>query len=176
MLYPTQRMNPLIVLMFVSMLTLAGCQSKAIAPVSAAMPPAAVSYITVTPEDVPIYRDYAAQTFARDLVEVRGRVDGYVEKRLFQVGSDVAAGQPLYILDLRPYTAEVDRARGELGQSQASEEFTKRQVLLLQAEADLVQAKANLVKAQQDVRRFEPLVRNRPLRSRTSTMPSPPCR
>ncbi len=140
-------------------LILVGCQTKASGPPAGAMPPSAVSFVTVVPENVPIYHDYAAQSFARDLVEVRGRVDGYVEKRLFQVGSDVVAGQPLYILDLRPYTAEVDKARGELGQSQANEEFAKRQVLLLQAEADLTQARANLVKAQQDVRRFEPLVK-----------------
>lgn len=159
MLYPTHRMNSMIVLILISLLTLVGCQSKASAPPAGAMPPAAVSYVTVATEDVPIFHDYAAQTFARDLVEVRGRVDGYVEKRLFKVGSDVVAGQPLYILDTRPYAAEVDKARGELGQSEASEEFTKRQVLLLQAEADLAQARANLVKAQQDVRRFEPLVK-----------------
>ena len=38
-------------------------------------------------------------------VEVRGRVDGYIETRLFQVGSDVTAGQALYELDRRPYHA-----------------------------------------------------------------------
>jgi membrane fusion protein (multidrug efflux system) len=141
------------------LLLLAGCQSQAGGPPQGGMPPASVSFVTVTAEDVPIFHDYAAQTFARDLVEVRGRVDGYVEKRLFQVGSDVTAGQPLYVLDVRPYAAEVDKARGELGQSEASQEFTKRQVLLLQAEADLAQARANLVKSQQDVRRFEPLVK-----------------
>ena len=171
MLQSFQRMNSLIAgsrsralflaLFSLLLLSLIGCQSKASAPPGGGMPPASVSYVTVAAEDVPIYHDYAAQTFARDLVEVRGRVDGYVEKRLFQVGSDVAVGQPLYILDLRPYTAEVDKARGELGQSQASQEFTQRQVLLLQAQADLAQAKANLVKAQQDVRRFEPLVKEK---------------
>ncbi|MFN0101321.1 MAG: efflux RND transporter periplasmic adaptor subunit [Bryobacteraceae bacterium] len=123
------------------------------------MPPAAVSVVTVAAQDVPIFHDYAAQTFARDMVDVRGRVDGYVEKRLFQVGSDVAAGQPLYILDQRPYIAEVDKAKGQLGQSQASQEFAKGQVLLIQAEADLAQAQANRVKARQDVNRLQPLVK-----------------
>jgi membrane fusion protein (multidrug efflux system) len=92
------------------------------------------------------------------MVEVRGRVDGYIEKRLFQTGSDVVAGQPLYILDLRPYQADVQRAAGNLAQSEAGREFASRQVALLQAEADLAQAQANLVKAQQDVERLRPLV------------------
>ncbi|MEO7653903.1 MAG: efflux RND transporter periplasmic adaptor subunit [Bryobacteraceae bacterium] len=114
--------------------------------------------MTVKAEDAPIYREYAAQTFARDLVEVRGRVEGNVEKRLFQVGSDVKAGQILYILDLRPYQAVVEKARGDLAQSKAGEEFSLRQVALIQAEADLAQARANLLKAQQDVDRLRPLV------------------
>ncbi|WP_080508108.1 efflux RND transporter periplasmic adaptor subunit [Bryobacter aggregatus] len=143
-------------------LTFNSCQSKTTgAQAAPAMPPAAVSFITVAAQDVPIYNDYAAQTFARDMVEVRGRVDGYVERRLFQVGSDVRAGQPLYLLDIRPYRAEVDKAKGELAQSEANQEFTKRQVLLLQAQADLAQAQANLVKAEQDVRRLEPLVKEK---------------
>src|SRR5688572_30011441 len=126
----------------------------------AAAPPAPeVSVIEVTAQDVPIYSEYAAQTFARDMVEVRGRVDGYIEKRLFQVGSDVKAGQPLYILDLRPYRAEVQKAKGDLAQTEASREFARRQVTLLQAEADLAEAQANLLKANQDVERLRPLVK-----------------
>src|SRR5262245_41941421 len=71
---------------------------------AASSPPLpSVAVIEVTPQDVPIYAEYAAQTFARDLVEVRGRVDGYLEKRLFQVGSNVKTGEVLYVLDLRPY-------------------------------------------------------------------------
>jgi membrane fusion protein (multidrug efflux system) len=141
----------------ISLLT--ACQTTTSSPPTGAMPAASVSVITLRAADTPIYHDYAAQTFARDLVEVRGRVDGYVEKRQFQVGSDVKAGQPLYILDLRPYTAEVDRAKGELDQARANQEFAKRQVLLIQAEADLAQVKANRVKANQDVKRLGPLVK-----------------
>lgn len=140
---------------------LAGCQRADSKQAAAAgpMPALPVSVITVQPENTPIYRDYAAQTFARDMVEVRGRVEGNIEKRLFKVGSDVRQGDVLYVLDLRPYQAAVDKARGDLHQSQASEEFARQQVALLQAEADLAQARANLVKAQQDVKRLEPLVK-----------------
>jgi membrane fusion protein (multidrug efflux system) len=113
----------------------------------------------VSHQDVPIYAEYTAQTYARDMVEVRGRVDGYVEKRLFQVGSDVKAGEPLYILDLRPYQAELARARADLAASEANLEFARRQVALAQAEADLAAAEANLLKAKQDVERLEPLVK-----------------
>jgi len=136
-----------------------GCQAATSASSAAAEPPLpAVSVVTMSLERTPIYKEYAAQTFARDMVEVRGRVDGYIEKRLFETGADVRAGQPLYILDLRPYQANLQKAAGDLAQSEAGREFAARQVAFLQAEADLAQAQANLVKAQQDVERLRPLV------------------
>jgi len=72
-------------------------------------PPPEVSVMHLAGEDVATYREYPARTYARDLVEVRGRVDGYVDRRTFDIGSDVRAGQVLYVLDLRPYEAEVER-------------------------------------------------------------------
>jgi membrane fusion protein (multidrug efflux system) len=121
---------------------LAAACSKASAK-SAPPPPPEVSVIHVTGEDVATYREYPARTYARDLVEVRGRVDGYVDRRTFGIGSDVRAGQVLYVLDVRPYEAEVGRAQGALAQ----------------ATADIAQAEANLLKARQDVARLEPLVK-----------------
>ena len=123
-----------------------------------ALPPPPVSVVEVHAQDVPIYGEYAAQTFARDMVEVRGRVDGFIEKRLFKVGADIRAGQVLYVLDLRTYAADVEKAKADLAQSEANLEFAKKQVALIQATANLAQAKANFVKAQQDVDRLQPLV------------------
>src|SRR5260370_26251926 len=110
---------------------------------STAPPPPEVGVIHVTGEDVSTYREYPARTYARDLVEVRGRVDGYVDRRTFDIGSDVRAGQVLYVLDLRPYEAEVERARGALAQ----------------ATADIAQAEAARLKTQQEVERLGPLVK-----------------
>jgi membrane fusion protein (multidrug efflux system) len=136
------------------------CSNKAgAANPAAAMPPATVSVISVQPHAVPIYAEYPAQTFARDMVEVRGRVDGYIEKRLFKVGTDVKAGQVLYILDVRPYQADVQKAKGDVAESEANLEFASKQVSLLQAQADLAQAEANMAKAKQDVKRLQPLVK-----------------
>jgi membrane fusion protein (multidrug efflux system) len=108
-----------------------------------APPPPDVGVIRMTGETVATYREYPARTYARDMVEVRGRVDGYVDRRTFEIGSDVHGGQVLYVLDTRPYEAEVERARGALAQ----------------ATADIAQADASLTKARQDVERLEPLVK-----------------
>ena len=136
----------------------AGCStSQAQRPAGAGAPPA-VEIVTVSAADIPLFSAYPAQTYARDMVEVRGRVAGNIEKWLFQPGTEVRAGDTLYTLDLRPYEAAVEQASGNLKQSEADLQFAKEQVALLQAQAGLATAQANLVKAQQDYERIKPLV------------------
>ena len=135
---------------------LAGCRSEA-QQNAQAPPPQPVDVVRVGSADVPIVVDFPAQTYARNTVDVRARVEGYVEKWLFTPGSQVSAGQPLYVLDLRPLQAAVVQAEGNLRQSEADLEFAKGQVSLLQAEANLASAKANLAKAVQDYERVKPL-------------------
>jgi membrane fusion protein, multidrug efflux system len=138
---------------------LTGCAASGQKTVTAQAPSATVVVMEVAAADVPIFSEFAAQTYARDLVEVRGRVEGYIEKWNFRPGAEVTAGQTLYVLDLRPYVAAVQQAKGNLHQSEADLEFARKQVALLQAQANLASAEANLVKAQQDVDRLTPLVR-----------------
>ncbi len=121
-------------------------------------PPALVEVIEAQEANVPILSEFPAQTYARNQVDVRGRVTGYVDKWLFKPGAVVKAGQPLYILDLRPYRAAVQTAQGNVRQQEAEFEFARRQVSLLEAEANLAAAEANLVRAQQDYARYKPLV------------------
>src|SRR5258708_11468093 len=81
-----------------------GCSSTAQTDAANGQPPPPlVDVIDVAAADVPIYSEFAAQTFARNRVEVRARVDGYVEKWLFKPGDQVKAGQTPYVLDLPPY-------------------------------------------------------------------------
>ena len=127
-------------------------------PKTSEAPAIPVVVIEVQPQNVPIYADFAAQTYARHLVEVRGRVEGYIERWLFQPGAEVQAGQVLYVLDLRPYEAALEQARGSLRQSEADLEFARRQVSVLQAEANLASARASSLKARQDYDRLGPLV------------------
>lgn len=138
-------------------LFLDGC-GKSGPHVSAQAPAPTVEVTQVSPGDADIFAEYPAQTYARNLVEVRGRVEGYVEKWLFHPGDEVKAGQPLYILDLRPFEAQLQQAKGTLRQTEADLAFAQRQVSLRQAEANLAAAQANLVKAQQDHARLKPLV------------------
>ena len=70
-------------------LGLTGCGSRDAKTVAAQAPPPTVEIIEVSPSAADIYTDYPAQTYARDMVEVRGRVEGYMEKWLFRPGQEV---------------------------------------------------------------------------------------
>jgi membrane fusion protein (multidrug efflux system) len=135
-----------------------GCAASGQKSDPTAPPPTPVLVTDVTLRDVAIFSEFAAQTYARNMVEVRGRVEGYVDQWLFRPGSDVKAGQVLFVLDLRPYEAALQQAAGNLHQSEADLEFASKQVSLLQAQANLAAAQASLLKAQQDVERLTPLV------------------
>lgn len=140
-------------------LSLAGCSSSAEPKTQGQAPPApTVEVLEARTSTAGIYAEYPAQTYARNQVEVRARVDGYVEKWLFQPGQVVKSGQLLYVLDLRPYRAQVEQASGNLRQAEAELTNAQRQTSLLQAEANLAAAKATLVRAQQDYERLKPLV------------------
>ena len=110
---------------------LAGCGSKGLPQVAAQVPPPTVAITQVTLTGADIYAEYPGQTYARNMVDVRGRVEGYIEKWLFRPGQEVTAGQALYILDLRPFQAQVQQAQGTLQQTEADLSFAQRQVSLL---------------------------------------------
>jgi membrane fusion protein (multidrug efflux system) len=156
--------NPLWVALIGGCIALAivGCQSvaqNAQNKSAGAPPPPPVLVTEVTAADVPVYTEYPAQTYARNTVDVRGRVEGYIEKWLFRPGQEVRAGDALYVLDTRPSEAAVEQAKGNLAQSEADLEFARKQVALQQAEANLAVTEANLLKAQQDYDRLAPLVK-----------------
>jgi membrane fusion protein (multidrug efflux system) len=89
-------------------------------------PPAPVSVQEVKPTTVPIRFEYVGQTAGSKEAEVRARVQGILEKRLYQEGSRVNAGQALFILDSRPYAAQVQAAEAELSRAQAQYSQAKR--------------------------------------------------
>jgi RND family efflux transporter MFP subunit len=109
-------------------LLLAACGSRDQADTARALPPPAVVVATVTPQTVPIYGEYVARTEARQTVEIRSRVEGFLEKVLFAEGSQVRAGQLLLVIDQRPYKAALQDARGSLAQAQASWDKAKKDV------------------------------------------------
>jgi len=120
-------------------------------------PPAAVTTLVLQPRTLPVSYEYVGQTAGSKEVEVRARVTGILEKRLFAEGAPVKAGQPLFVIDPKPLEAqaaaadaEVARARAQL--TQAEREVTRLKPLaerraIGQKEADDAISNAELARA-----------------------------
>jgi membrane fusion protein, multidrug efflux system len=107
---------------------LGGCTRPQAQP--AAPPPPEVSVIEVKPAPVTVYNEYVAQTQAPDTIEIRAQVTGLLERQAFADGARVKKGELLYVIDRRPFEAQVAQAKAGLAQ----------------AEANLVNAKQNLAR------------------------------
>jgi membrane fusion protein (multidrug efflux system) len=111
---------------------LSGCKGAAQPP---APPPPEVTVMEVRSQPVTVYNEYVAQTQSPDTIEIRSQVTGLLERQAFTDGSRVKRGDLLYIIDQRPFEAQ-----------------------LAQAKASLAQAEANLVNARQNLGRNARLI------------------
>lgn len=80
---------------------------------------AEVSALTVKGQTVPVTFQFVGQTESSQQVEIRARVNGFLEKRVYTEGSFVKPGQVLFIMDKKPFEADLQAANGELAQQQA---------------------------------------------------------
>lgn len=80
----------------------------------------------VTARDVNIYGEYVGRIRAQQFVEVRARVEGYLQKMLFKEGSYVSKGQTLFIIDPTVYAARANKAKAQLNKAQAIAVKAKR--------------------------------------------------
>ncbi len=111
-----------------------GANEQVVAP-PRAMPAAEVGVVTVAPRNVGLITELPGRLEASRVAQVRARVAGILEKRLFREGSDVKAGQRLFEIDSAPYRAAAASAA-----------------------ASLARAQANLTQAAAQAERYQPLV------------------
>jgi membrane fusion protein (multidrug efflux system) len=108
-----------------------GCGKKEPPPPA----PPEVKVATVLQKDVPVFIEAIGETRGSTEIEVRARVEGYLESIDYKEGNPIRKGQLMYTIDPRPFEANVAQAKA------------------VQAEAE-----AQLARARQDVVRYEPLV------------------
>lgn len=94
----------------------AGCKKGG---VSQARPPAQVSVIKIEPKDTPVVAEFVGQTQSSHQVEIRARVNGFLDKRTYVEGALVHDGDVMFKMDPKPFQAQLDAAQGELAQQQA---------------------------------------------------------
>lgn len=94
-------------------LPLAGCgNSKQAEPT--ASPPPAVTVIKVSAAEIKPTSTFTGRIEAQYKVDLRARIEGFLEKRLFTEGADVKEGELLFVIEKGLYQAAVDQAKAAL--------------------------------------------------------------
>jgi membrane fusion protein (multidrug efflux system) len=78
-----------------------------------------VTVIKTVPRDTPVTIEFVGKTVSSRRVEIRSRVEGFLEKRLYTEGSMVKEGDVLFQMDQKPFQADLRAAKAELAQQQA---------------------------------------------------------
>jgi membrane fusion protein (multidrug efflux system) len=136
--------------------------SASVAGGAGAPPPAEVDVVTIAASSTTLTQDLPGRLSAVRSAQVRARVEGVIEKRLFAEGTDIAAGTPLFQIDARTFQASVAATEADLGAAKASlsryqplleikavsqQEFEAAQAKLKQAEAAVAKARLDLENA-----------------------------
>lgn len=126
-------------------------------------PPPAVTVATVAPREITPSVTFNGRIEATDKVDLRARVEGFLEQRLFEEGARVKAGDLLFVIEKAPYQAEIESVQAAIASAQATldlaelerrrqEELVQRrataQAVLDQAIATARQARAELQRQQ----------------------------
>lgn len=152
-------------------LTLAGCERSA---QEAAPAPGQVSVLTLKGQQVTLEDDLPGRVAALRTADIRPQVGGIIQRRLFEQGTEIRAGQPLFQINPAPFKADADMAAAALQRAEAALVRARVQAARLgplveadavsrqvyddavsqrdQAAADVAQARATLARRQLDLK------------------------
>jgi membrane fusion protein, multidrug efflux system len=120
-------------------MSLAACGPSGSQGQHGGFPPPAVTYEVVAARDVSVDQEYVGQTAGSREVEIRARVNGIIERRLYEEGAVVKAGQPLFKLESALYAAAAAQADAAVGTADANLKQAEREFNRLKP---LIEAKA----------------------------------
>src|ERR1700733_3466560 len=109
-----------------ALLSTAGC-SRSNVQAAPAMPAPLVTVVKATAQDVPKYLDEIGRNAAFESVTVTPQVGGRIVERHFQDGENLKKGQLLFVVDPRPFKAQLDSAQASLAQAKAALDLAKIQ-------------------------------------------------
>lgn len=103
-----------------------GCKKKE-KPAPKPEPPK-VTVVKVVLKTVPVHLSYVGSVEAVKTVDIRARVEGFLEQRSFKEGADVKNGDPVFVIEREPYQAELERSLAQLAKDEATLAFALEQV------------------------------------------------
>ena len=95
----------------------AGCSKQEAPPAPA---PVEVTVLKIEPRDTPIVYEYIAQTQSPQEVNIVARVNGFLDKQLYTEGEIVKEGQVLFVMDQKPFIAQVNEAKAAWDKAKAA--------------------------------------------------------
>jgi membrane fusion protein, multidrug efflux system len=137
-------------LVLCALLLVSGCGDNKQPNPAASAPPPAVTVVKVAAAEIKPTTTFTGRIEAKNKVDLRARVDGFLEKRLFTEGTDVAESELLFVIEKGLYQAAVDQAKAALETAESTLKLADldvdRQTQLFQrnvtAQATLEQATA----------------------------------
>jgi membrane fusion protein (multidrug efflux system) len=105
---------------FLIAMVLAACGDDGGAERGAGRPPTRVTSVTVEPRQVSVLEEYGGRAEGVREVQVRARIEGPLQDRLYTEGEYVKEGAPLFRIDPEPFKVAVDRAQARLQSAQAT--------------------------------------------------------
>jgi len=130
-----------------------GCEKPKAAAQENGAPEVAV--FEAAAQQVVLTTELPGRTTAYLVAEIRPQVSGLIQERLFEEGSDVQAGQPLYQIDPAPFQAALDNAQANLAAARKSAD--RARAALEASQAGVARQKATLTLAQANRQRYEKL-------------------
>lgn len=112
--------------LIVALVALAGCSKPHAQPAAPAAPP--VSVAAALEQEVVETVDFPGRIEAVESVEVRARVNGYLQAVRFRPGAQVRKGDLLFVIDPRPFEAELARAEATLANTRAQLELARTEL------------------------------------------------
>ena len=151
----------LLSIMALCLIFLFGCNNKNKQKTTSEIPKVSVARPYVMP--IVLHKDYPGYLLSNNIVDVVGRVSGYVTKQNFSSGQYINAGDLLYIIEPTVYENEVKKAEANLKSAQASLDYYKNNYQrMLEAsksdaisQIDLIQAETNVRTAEANVQTAE---------------------
>ena len=111
----------------VALMTTLACSRSKVQAAPPSMPAPLVTVVKATAQDVPKYLDEIGRNAAFEAVTVTPQVGGRIVERHFQDGENLRKGQLLFVIDPRPYKAQVDAAQAAVAQAKAALDLAKIQ-------------------------------------------------
>ncbi len=115
--------------------------------------PPKLPVIVIEPKDVPLYAEYVGQVYGEKDIDVRARVEGFLQKINFEEGQFVKQNDLLYVVDAQPYEAKVNTQKSKLAEAETRLTKSKNDLERYKplAEADAVsQSDLDAVQAEYD--------------------------